>query len=117
MRLPRRFARMGLTLPTFFWVLLLVSLGQATQIVYVGEDAGVVGVFGRDYRYFNIPDSVGGTPGPGWFTLDFDHSAWRVGETVFGNTGGIESVPTEHPGPPTRTCTYSRPLSWLLRFP
>jgi|GEM_PF-5080103 len=72
---------------------LLMSLpALGADIVYVGEDIGGVGVFGRSYQYTIIPDSIGGTPGPGWFSNSFDHSAWSVGETAFGNSGSIEGT-------------------------
>lgn len=69
---------------------LLMSLPAfGADIVYVGEDIGGIGVFGRDYSYVIIPDSVGGTPGTDWYKNSFDHSSWSIGETAFGNSGSI----------------------------
>jgi hypothetical protein len=101
--------------------LIAIEIAQAASIVYVGEDAGVVGVFGRDYQYVNIPDSVGGTPGASWFSVGFDHSGWSVGETQFGNTGGFGSSITRTPWAANtdmyvfRTFTLGQPIDMVAK--
>lgn len=77
----------GVGLLATFAILFTIAITsvQAATIVYVGEDSGVVGVYGRNYQYLNS------TPGANWYSNAFDHSSWSVGETAFGSA--IEIVP------------------------
>ena len=67
------------------------DVASAATVVYVGKDAGVEGIYGREYRYKTIANG-GGTPGANWYSDSFDHSTWALGKSEFGNTVGINGL-------------------------
>jgi hypothetical protein len=104
----------GLLVSLTLIITLTTGVG-ATTIVYVGEDSAVVGIYGRDYQYMNS------FPGANWFSNSFDHSSWAVGETVFGNTSGIQTVPTRTSWPVNthmyifKTFTLGQPIDMIAK--
>jgi hypothetical protein len=71
----------------FMLVCMAATAAGAAPMVYVGEDdlgSGVVtGFYGKDYLFTDT------APGTGWQGVGYDHSAWTVGYTPYGNYGTI----------------------------